>query len=611
MKKSLTVLKKSLLITVLLSFGTQNVYANNITNESFLISKSNIAVKKSKSVLESQNINRIIYLGDFLGILVKDKYGVIDENGNQIIEPKFDEITGFKDGFATASIDKKWGLINEKGDFIVEPKYNYLAYVGKGIYSALINEKMGLINEKGDFIIEPKYDFISNYNLLKRDSGLYIVTLNKKNGIINKKGDIILEINYDSIKLLTKNTTSIIKSNDKYGVIDENGKVIIEPKLDNLPILNDSNITYFVKEKSKLNYKDGNPIFNKKYGLLDNTGKVIVEAKFDFLAFQNGVGIVKVENKWGVINQKGNFIINPKFEDIDLNGFKNDLLVVKSGNKWGVIDQKGNFIITPKYDELYFGSNYKKHKIGYFSLNKKYGIIDRNGKVIVKPKYDYIQDLITYNNEKPLIKVLLNEKVSIIDKTGKVIVAPKYDDIEISREYLITNNNNRYGLLNSKGETILEEKYPRLIELVNNIFIFNDEKNSYFFNAKSNKTYKLLNKVLHNLAGSSLKENMHTFQTMLETYAVDHEGVYPQNISELIIEAKSSKYGSYYKKIMNPLDAKLQGLADKKSDIKGVVIYEPIKDSKGNITIYKIFANDKTGQHLKDKSNSDFYLTNN
>ena len=51
---------------------------------------------------------------------------------------------------------------------------------------------------------------------------------------------------------------------------------------------------------------------------------------------------------------------------------------------------------------------------------------------------------------------------------------------------------------------------------------------------------------------SSIKANMHTFQTALETYAVDWGGRYPQNVQELFKE--STRY-KYWKDFQNPIDA--------------------------------------------------------
>lgn len=52
---------------------------------------------------------------------------------------------------------------------------------------------------------------------------------------------------------------------------------------------------------------------------------------------------------------------------------------------------------------------------------------------------------------------------------------------------------------------------------------------------------------------SSVKANMHTLQTMVETYAVDWKGVYPPTLAALITEAQqTSERGAYWKEFTNP-----------------------------------------------------------
>ncbi|MEZ0374867.1 MAG: DUF3352 domain-containing protein [Candidatus Sericytochromatia bacterium] len=52
---------------------------------------------------------------------------------------------------------------------------------------------------------------------------------------------------------------------------------------------------------------------------------------------------------------------------------------------------------------------------------------------------------------------------------------------------------------------------------------------------------------------ASVRANMHTLQTMVETYGVDHEGLYPHSLAELEKAARNSSY-NYWKTLSNPLD---------------------------------------------------------
>lgn len=52
---------------------------------------------------------------------------------------------------------------------------------------------------------------------------------------------------------------------------------------------------------------------------------------------------------------------------------------------------------------------------------------------------------------------------------------------------------------------------------------------------------------------SNQKENLHTIQTIVETFAVDHKGIYPKNFQVLEKEAKKMKY---WTELRNPYNKK-------------------------------------------------------
>lgn len=139
--------------------------------------------------------------------------------------------------------------------------------------------------------------------------------------------------------------------------------------------------------------------------------------------------------------------------------------------------------------------------------------------------------------------------------------------------------------------------------------------------------------------------NMHTLQTMLETYAVDWGGVYPENIKALKNEAVA---GEYWKNIENPYtttvyrSGTLAVLADKaefdfdnnrffsekakdinkfnwdslsfeydrpESTYKGFVIYVPKKSVFGEIREYCIYGTNLHGK-LFSQNGSPYLLSN-
>lgn len=124
------------------------------------------------------------------------------------------------------------------------------------------------------------------------------------------------------------------------------------------------------------------------------------------------------------------------------------------------------------------------------------------------------------------------------------------------------------------------------------------------------------------------KANMHTFQTIVETYAVEYQGIYASNIENLKQDAINK---NYWLEITNPykyvqdfippvmnlsdynqalLNNSYNGYYVVKSSLKGILIYEPINNS-GFITSYYIYGTDQNGDFIKDNNNSVLKLSNN
>lgn len=157
------------------------------------------------------------------------------------------------------------------------------------------------------------------------------------------------------------------------------------------------------------------------------------------------------------------------------------------------------------------------------------------------------------------------------------------------------------------------------------LFLFLDNRNAFSYEESDEVTIKGLD-----LSGktitegqqsskiSSVKSNMHTFQTILETYSVDWAGVYPKTSKELKKVATSSNY-PYWKDFKNPftrtarnsfVDFSIYIKQKNKSKYKGYVIYEAILKSTP-ITSYKIYGTDENGEIIKDSTGNVLYLTNN
>lgn len=169
---------------------------------------------------------------------------------------------------------------------------------------------------------------------------------------------------------------------------------------------------------------------------------------------------------------------------------------VYTNDKWGVIDSKGNTIIAPEYDEYIvipdstkpifictYDVNYEKNTYKTKVLNEK--------KEEVITGYDSIEAFENYdenNNlwyEKDILKVCKDGKYGITDFNGKIIVECEYDSLEALKgvdNVLLTNKNGKYGIIDNVGAVIIDNKYAAIEPISNRYedgYIVKDDKGKY------------------------------------------------------------------------------------------------------------------------------------
>ena len=210
--------------------------------------------------------------------------------------------------------------------------------------------------------------------------------------------------------------------------------------------------------------------------------------------------VVKENGKYGVIDTKGNKIIEPKYEDVKIPNpekavficYENDNTKVLNGNNEEIFKEYEN--IEPlKLKNISGDLIYEKSVLSY-SKDNKYGIIDFNGKRITKAIYEEI-DTLQYKEGELLVKK--EGKYGVINIKGATLVKTKYDTIEADKfyekdngykkaGYIVsrkTEEGYRYGYVNLKGKEIIKTKYNDLYRILDidsdDIYIICAENGKY------------------------------------------------------------------------------------------------------------------------------------
>lgn len=215
------------------------------------------------SKLSDDFSNRKAILENILIVKKEDgtKYGVIDVQGNVILEPKYDNIT----------------YIHKTGDFLVESNQKF------GIISSMRETKVSII--------------YSSIEILDSESGLYVVK-NEKNkyGVIDSNGNIKIYIENDDIGIdISKFKENNIKS--QYLLVDN----LIPAKKDGYWGLYD---------------KNGNQVVDYEY---DSFGYIASNNKntYNLLVIPNyNVLVACKDKKYTLINSSGEKLFSPIADDI-------------------------------------------------------------------------------------------------------------------------------------------------------------------------------------------------------------------------------------------------------------------------------------------------------
>jgi hypothetical protein len=172
---------------------------------------------------------------------------------------------------------------------------------------------------------------------------------------------------------------------------------------------------------------------------------------------------VKVDGRWGFIDENGKYIIKPKFMDV-LTASESLIGVEVAGSEtWGFIDKSGKLVIKPDFEKVRSFSE----GLAAVRVNGKWGFIDKNGKLVIKPQFSYVQsfnDGVCFVSMKTDI-VWLGTNISksgLIDKSGNYIIKPIFrscNEFKDGRAY-VEQYDDSGGYIDTRGKWIIHVAEP-------------------------------------------------------------------------------------------------------------------------------------------------------
>jgi len=201
------------------------------------------------------------------------------------------------------------------------------------------------------------------------------------------------------------------------------------------------------------------------------------------IGFQEGLGQVEVNEKWGFINSAGKLAIEPKFDQVI--EFNEGLAPVRVGaminkpkaalfdllGRWKYIDHTGNVVINREGKRFSEGLAVAlvrgKWEIesgwhGAFTKERdRYGVIDKDERMIVPAKYSLIEPfsegLAVFCEQDPTEP---NAKYGYLNTSGEVAIEPRYDAaMDFFEGLALVAVSGKGAFINRAGEVVISVPY--------------------------------------------------------------------------------------------------------------------------------------------------------
>ena len=227
-------------------------------------------------------------------------------------------------------------------------------------------------------------------------------------------------------------------------------------------------------------------------------GGIIVAALLLFFVFAKIVktsdfSLIPVSNdgeRWGYINRKGVFVINPQFEEADF--FSDGLAKIRaSGGKVGYINKKGEYVIPAIYkggtafdgglafvvheggfltcidkrgdtkfvlnlDRAQYVSAFSDGLALFITEKGEHGFVDKTGTTVINAQFQMALPF-----EGGFARVWHENVAGFIDKNGRIVINPQFTSVGNFNEgnAAFSDGNNKWGYINTKGSYVINPQF--------------------------------------------------------------------------------------------------------------------------------------------------------
>ncbi|MCZ6698169.1 MAG: WG repeat-containing protein [Planctomycetota bacterium] len=278
---------------------------------------------------------------------VDGKRGYIDSSGKVVIEPQFGSVQPvFSGQLARAWPHGKhgWGYIDRKGNWAIPATFAGARPFSEGLAAVAFQRQWGYIDQTGTIVIKPQFDTAGRFvgGVARIGTEKWWSPLRQRfldvgiiysRSYIDRNGDPVSQtVGEQRQRKQEENRLREFKVDRKFGFQDASGLTIVKPQFDRVAEFQDG--------------VAGVKVGSSKWGFIDDTGQIIIPYEFEAVGlFSGSVAPAKLRGKWGLINRRGKWVVEPKFDWSS--GIHYGLWDITHNKKSGYLDKSGEYIWEP------------------------------------------------------------------------------------------------------------------------------------------------------------------------------------------------------------------------------------------------------------------------
>lgn len=302
-------------------------------------------------------------------VYVNAMYGYINQQGQLIIKPRFALVTNFSEGLAAVYENGYWNYIDTSGKVeIATMQRGNARPFSEGLAAVLFGNRYGYIDKKGEVVIEPQFEKAFDFS-----EGLARVKLNGQWAFIDKRGQ-------------TAFTAPFYYADDF-----RNGHAVVAKIFDDHPqralAAGDIKVSYIGKTGTlaPIGWCNSASRFSEALAAISTDNNVITSFSREGHIIMESLSMSESEPgykpaTYSFINAEGKTVFKGTYEQIE--PFVDRRAAVRINKKWGYINELGEMIIPAQFDwaaSFSDGLAFVKFELqgeGYF--------IDTNGRVVFR-----------------------------------------------------------------------------------------------------------------------------------------------------------------------------------------------------------------------------------